>query len=115
LRKIVLYVLSFLLSLSLVSSSLALQVLEPEYQPKVIHPGDDVDLWIKVANDNYEDNTKIENLVVKVKPHYPFELKQVNPIKGKVIINELNPGEPYTCYFKLHVKKELNQEIIELM
>ncbi|AIJ04964.1 hypothetical protein JH146_0113 [Methanocaldococcus bathoardescens] len=104
-RKIVLYVLSFLLSLSLVSSSLALQVLEPEYQPKVIHPGDDVDLWIKVANDNYEDNTKIENLVVKVKPHYPFELKQVNPIKGKVIINELNPGEPYTCYFKLHVNE----------
>ncbi|WP_423793086.1 hypothetical protein ACPB8Q_02435 [Methanocaldococcus indicus] len=95
----------FLLTLIVISSTYALQILEPEYQPKVIHPGDDVDLWVKVVNDNYNDNQKVENLVVKIVPEYPFVLKQVNPIKGEVIIPQLYEGEPYTCYFKLHVNE----------
>ncbi|WP_456471553.1 COG1361 S-layer family protein [Methanocaldococcus sp.] len=97
-------ILSLLLILSL-SLSYALQVLEPEYHPKIIHPGDDVDLWVKVYNDNYNDNYRVENLVIKITPYYPFELKQVNPTKGEVIVNELNPGEDYTAYFKLHVNE----------
>ncbi len=83
------------------SSVGALQVDNPQYQPKVIHPGDDVDLWIKISNDNYDDEVK--NIVVEVTPHYPFELRQVNPVKGKATISHLNPGEADTVYFRLHV------------
>jgi len=78
-----------------------MQVDNPQYQPKVIHPGDDVDLWIKITNNNYDDEVK--DVVVEVTPHYPFELRQVNPVKGKAEISHLNPGEADTVYFKLHV------------
>jgi hypothetical protein len=91
----------FLLSLVFISSIYALQVDEIQYQPNIIHPGDDVDLWIKINNDNYDNEVK--NIVVEISPHYPFELKQVNPIKGKSTISHLNPGESDTVYFKLHV------------
>ncbi|XRO77539.1 COG1361 S-layer family protein [Methanocaldococcus sp. 10A] len=91
----------FLLSLIVVSSAYALQIGEIQHQPNVIHPGDDVDLWIKISNDNY--NNEVKNIVVKITPHYPFELKQVNPIKGVAKISQLNPGESNTVYFKLHV------------
>ncbi|CAB3288622.1 conserved protein of unknown function [Methanocaldococcus lauensis] len=100
LRKLLIGLLSMLIISTI---SYGLQIEEPEYQPKIIHPGDDVDLWIKIVNDNYEN--KVKNIVVEVTPHYPFELRQVNPTKGKVIINSLNPGEPYTAYFKLHVNE----------
>ncbi len=85
--------------------SYAIQIGEPEYNPKIIHPGDDVDLWVKIYNDNYDENNKVKNIVVSIKPHYPFELKQVNPVKGKVYIDSLNIGESYTAYFKLHVNE----------
>ncbi|ACV24064.1 COG1361 S-layer family protein [Methanocaldococcus fervens] len=84
-----------------ISSVSALQVDELQYQPNVIHPGDDVDVWIKVTNDNYDDEVK--DIVVEISPHYPFELRQVNPIKGKATISHLNPGEADTVHFKLHV------------
>ncbi|XRP96911.1 COG1361 S-layer family protein [Methanocaldococcus sp. 16A] len=79
----------------------AIQVDEIQYQPNIIHPGDDVDLWIKITNNNYDNEVK--NIVVEISPHYPFELKQVNPIKGRATISHLNPGESDTVYFKLHV------------
>ncbi|XRP97042.1 COG1361 S-layer family protein [Methanocaldococcus sp. 16A] len=91
----------FLLSLVFISSVYALQVDEIQYQPNIIHPGDDVDLWIKITNNNYDNEVK--NIVVEISPHYPFELKQVNPIKGRATISHLNPGESDTVYFKLHV------------
>ncbi len=83
------------------SSISAIQIDEIQYQPNIIHPGDDVDLWVKITNNNYDN--EVENVVVEITPHYPFELKQVNPIKGKAIISHLNPGESDTVYFKLHV------------
>jgi hypothetical protein len=91
----------FLISLIFISGVYALQVDNPQYQPNTIHPGDDVDLWIKITNDNYD--REVKNVVVEISPHYPFELRQVNPVKGKAIISHLNGGESDTVYFKLHV------------
>ncbi|WP_456371962.1 COG1361 S-layer family protein [Methanocaldococcus sp.] len=101
-RKLLIGLLSMLI-ISTISANYGLQIEEPIYQPHIIHPGDDVDLWIKIVNDDYQN--KVKNIVIKVSPHYPFELKQVNPIKGEVIIDSLNPGETYTAYFKLHVNE----------
>ena len=99
--KKLLVILIFLIWSILLYSAQAMQVDNPQYQPKVIHPGDDVDLWIKITNNNYDDEVK--DVVVEVTPHYPFELRQVNPVKGKAEISHLNPGEADTVYFKLHV------------
>ncbi|WP_244409420.1 COG1361 S-layer family protein [Methanocaldococcus jannaschii] len=96
-KKLLIILIGFIL----LSSISAIQIDAPQYQPNVIHPGDDVDLWIKINNDNYDNEVK--NIVVEVTPHYPFELRQVNPIKGKATISHLNPGESDTVYFKLHV------------
>ncbi len=87
--------------LLLISNAYALQIDEPQYKPLKIHPGDDVDLWFKVTNNDYSNEVK--NVRITVKPHYPFELKQVNPIKGTATISQLNGGESDTVYFKLHV------------
>ncbi|HIP17280.1 MAG TPA: hypothetical protein EYG76_03125 [Methanothermococcus okinawensis] len=87
----------------LINNIYALEVGELQYNPKVIHPGDDVDIWIKVTNDDYKNELK--NIKVSITPHYPFELKQVNPIKGEAIISHLNTGESDTVYFKLHVNE----------
>ncbi|ADG12773.1 conserved hypothetical protein [Methanocaldococcus infernus ME] len=97
------YLVAFLLLL--LPSALALQIFEPEYNPKVIHPGDDVDLWVKVYNDNYNDNYEIRNLIISIEPYYPFELKQVNPKKGVCVVDQLDSGESYVAYFKLHVNE----------
>ena len=93
--------LMILIGFVLLSSISAIQIDNPQYQPNIIHPGDDVDLWIKITNNNYDN--EIKNVVVEVSPHYPFELRQVNPVKGKAKIGHLNPGESDTVYFKLHV------------
>ena len=92
---------ALLLSLVIISGVYALQVDNPQYQPNTIHPGDDVDLWIKITNDNYD--REVKNVVVEISPHYPFELRQVNPVKGKATISHLSAGESDTVYFKLHV------------
>ena len=92
---------ALLLSLVIISGVYALQIDNPQYQPNIIHPGDDVDLWIKITNDNY--NKEVKNVVVEITPHYPFELRQVNPVKGKATISHLSVGESDTVYFKLHV------------
>ena len=89
-----------LLIFMVVASVEALSLGELQYYPQVIHPGDEVDLWIKVTNDEDEE---LKNIVISVTPHYPFELKQVNPKKGVAIIHHLNPGESDIVYFKLHV------------
>ncbi|WP_156769990.1 COG1361 S-layer family protein [Methanocaldococcus sp. FS406-22] len=86
-----------------ISSVGAIQIGELEYQPNIVHPGDDVDIWIKITNDNY--NNELKNIVVEITPHYPFELKQVNPVKGKAYISHLNVGESDTVHFKLHVNE----------
>jgi len=86
---------------SILLSVNALQIDNPQYQPLTIHPGDDVDVWFKITNDNYDN--EIRDITVKITPHYPFELKQVNPDIGEATISHLNTGESDTVYFKLHV------------
>ncbi|MBW9220402.1 hypothetical protein KKP89_03150, partial [Methanothermococcus sp. SCGC AD-155-N22] len=49
----------------------ALSLGELQYSPEVIYPGDDVDLWIKITNNDEKD---LKNIEVSIKPHYPFEL-----------------------------------------
>ena len=78
----------------------ALSLGELQYSPEVIRPGDDVDLWIKVTNNDEKD---LKNIKISIKPHYPFELRQVNPKKGTAVIHHLNPGESDIAYFKLHI------------
>ena len=80
----------------------ALSLGELQYSPQVIHPGDDVDLWIKVTNNDDKD---LKNIEISIKPHYPFELKQVNPKKGTATIHHLNPGESDVVYLKLHINE----------
>ncbi|WP_326830419.1 COG1361 S-layer family protein [Methanofervidicoccus abyssi] len=94
---------TLLILIMVVTSVKALSLGELQYSPEVIHPGDDVDLWIKVTNDNYDEDLK--NIEISIKPHYPFELKQVNPIKGVATIHHLNPGESDVVHFKLHVNE----------
>jgi len=89
-----------LIGFLLLYSVSAIYVDNPQYQPNIIHPGDDVDLWIKVTNN---EDSEIKNIVVEISPHYPFELRQVNPVKGKATISHLNSGESDIVYFKLHV------------
>ncbi|EHP88532.1 COG1361 S-layer family protein [Methanotorris formicicus] len=78
----------------------ALQIDNPQYEPLKIHPGDDVNLWFKITNNKGEG---VNDIVVEITPHYPFELRQVNPTIGKATISHLNEGESDTVYFKLHV------------
>ncbi len=97
----------------LLSPIKALQINNPQYRvdtlvpnetsPNIIHPGDDVDLWLKITNNNYDKEVK--NLKITIKPHYPFEIRQVNPIKGTATISHLNIGESDIAYFKLHVNE----------
>ncbi|AEH06656.1 COG1361 S-layer family protein [Methanothermococcus okinawensis] len=75
-----------------------------EKSPNIIHPGDDVDLWFKITNNKY--NKEVKDVRVSITPHYPFEIKQVNPIKGTATISHLNIGESDTTYFKLHVNED---------
>ncbi|MBA2852807.1 hypothetical protein HNP89_000744 [Methanococcus maripaludis] len=89
----------------LVSAVSALEIDEPQYNPNVIHPGDDVDVWIDVANDEGSDEI-IEDLRISVESNYPFEVKQVNPTKGVYEISQLNEGESDTAYFKLHINDD---------
>jgi hypothetical protein len=88
----------------LISSAHALQVNEPQYEPLKIHPGDDVDLWFKITNDDY--NKEVKDIKITITPHYPFEIKQVNPTKGVATLSHLNSGESDTTYFKLHVNED---------
>ncbi|ABO34887.1 conserved hypothetical protein [Methanococcus maripaludis C5] len=83
----------------------ALEIDEPQYNPNVIHPGDDVDVWIDVANDEGSDET-IEDLRITVTSKYPFEVKQVNPTKGVYTISSLSEGGSDTAYFKLHINED---------
>ncbi|ABR55562.1 conserved hypothetical protein [Methanococcus vannielii SB] len=83
----------------------ALEINEPQFNPNIIHPGDDVDVWIKLTN-NERSGESIENLRVTVNSKYPFELKQVNPKKGVYEISHLNEGESDTAYFKLHISND---------
>ena len=87
-----------------VNSTYAVQMGELQYNPSTIHPGDDVDLWLKIVNDN--DDNNIKDVKVSISPHYPFEIKQVNPTKGTANIPHLNIGESDTTYFKLHANEE---------
>jgi hypothetical protein len=87
-----------------VNSTYAVQMGELQYNPSTIHPGDDVDLWLKIVNDN--DDNNIKDIKVSISPHYPFEIKQVNPTKGTANIPHLNIGESDTTYFKLHANEE---------
>lgn len=98
---------------TLIASSYALTVDDPQYEidnaeigetnPNVIHPGDDVNVWIKITNDNYDKQLK--DITVEISPHYPFELKQVNPEIGVAEISHLNEGEGDIVYFKIHVSE----------
>jgi hypothetical protein len=88
----------------LISNAYALQVDEPQYKPLKIHPGDDVDVWFKITNDDYDKEVK--NIKITITPHYPFEIKQVNPTKGTATISHLNTGESDITYFKLHVDED---------
>ena len=54
----------------------ALEIDEPQYNPTVIHPGDDVDVWIDVANDEGSDEI-IEDLRISVESNYPFEINRI--------------------------------------
>ncbi|WP_292460016.1 COG1361 S-layer family protein [Methanothermococcus sp.] len=102
-KYIAITVFSSILISSVISGVYALQVDNPQYKPLNIHPGDDVDLWFKITNNNYNNNVK--NIRITITPHYPFEIKQVNSIKGTYTISHLNPGESDTAYFKLHVNE----------
>ncbi len=84
------------------SSNYGSELGELQHKPEIIHPGDDVDVWIKFTNP--KDNP-IKNIEISIKPHYPFEIKQVNPIKGVSKISHLNEGESDIAYFKLHVNE----------
>ncbi len=92
----------FIIGLSLILSVNALKIDEPQYQPLKIHPGDDVDMWFKITNNEGNDK-EVKNIRVSISPHYPFEIKQVNPTKGTATISHLNEGESDVVYFKLHV------------
>ncbi len=98
------FIVCLLMVIVTISSAYALQMDEPQYNPNIIHPGDDVDLWFKITNDDY--NNEVRDVRVSIKSHYPFELKQVNPTKGVATITHLNAGESDTVYFKLHVNEE---------
>ncbi|MBA2862037.1 COG1361 S-layer family protein [Methanococcus maripaludis] len=92
--------------LSIITTAVsALEIDEPQYNPTVIHPGDDVDVWIDVTNDEGSDE-KIEDLRITVDSKYPFEIKQVNPTKGVYTISTLAEGESDTAYFKLHINED---------
>lgn len=88
----------------------ALQIDNPQYRvdhpypnelyPQIIHPGDDVDVWFKITNNN---NHEVKNIEVELYPKYPFVAKQVNPTKNTYKISHLNEGESDIVHFKLHV------------
>ena len=91
------------IAICLINNIYALEVGELQYNPQVIHPGDDVDIWIKVTNNDYKN--ELRNVKISIKPHYPFELKQVNPTKGEAKIPHLYIGDSDMVYFKLHVNE----------
>jgi hypothetical protein len=98
----------------LLSPISAIKIDDPQYRvdrlvpnetsPNIIHPGDDVDIWLKITNDDYDKEVK--DIKITITPHYPFEIKQVNPIKGEATISHLNNGESDIAYFKLHVDED---------
>jgi len=98
----------------LLSPISAIKIDDPQYRvdrlipnetsPNIIYPGDDVDIWLKITNNNYDKEVK--DVKITITPHYPFEIKQVNPIKGEATISHLNTGESDTTYFKLHVNED---------
>ncbi|MBP2171937.1 COG1361 S-layer family protein [Methanococcus voltae] len=102
---------SLMILLLSINPSSALQVDNPQYtvdtntfntsNPKIIHPGDDVDIWIKITNDNTDKELK--NIEVELTPKYPFETKQVNSVIGKATLSHLNEGESDVVHFKVHV------------
>jgi len=102
-----------LLAMILISNVYGLAIDSPQYRvdnpvpdeksPNIIHPGDDVSVWFKITNNNYDKELK--DIKVIIKPHYPYELRQVNPTKGIATISHLNGGESDTVYFKLHVNE----------
>ena len=98
----------------LLSPISAIKIDDPQYRvdrlipnetsPNIIYPGDDVDIWLKITNNNYDKEVK--DVKITITPHYPFEIKQVNPTKGTATISHLNTGESDTTYFKLHVNED---------
>ncbi len=100
--------------LLLITPIFAIKIDNPQYRvdrlipnetsPNIIHPGDDVDIWLKITNDNYDKEVK--DIKITITPHYPFEIKQINPTKGTATISHLNIGESDTAYFKLHVDED---------
>ncbi len=106
-KYVILGILLIIFSLNCVYS---LKVDNPQYQvdkispnevyPQIIHPGDNVDVWFKITNDN--DNP-VKNIKITISPYYPFEIKQVSTIKGTYEISHLNTGESDNAYFKLYV------------
>ncbi|ABR56913.1 COG1361 S-layer family protein [Methanococcus aeolicus] len=104
---VVLGVISLILLIMPVS---AMQIDSPQYRvdkltpdetyPQIIHPGDTVDIWFKITND---DDDNVKDVKITVSPNYPFELKQVNPIEGTAEISHLNGGESDNAYFKFHI------------
>ncbi|ABR55453.1 conserved hypothetical protein [Methanococcus vannielii SB] len=103
-----------LLLITIITNSFALAIDNPQYaidnaklgdtNPQIIHPGDYVNIWIKITNDDYDKQLK--DIRVEINPHYPFELKQVNPKIGTAEISHLNEGESDIVYFKLYVKED---------
>ncbi|MCS3900738.1 COG1361 S-layer family protein [Methanococcus voltae] len=92
------------LLLLIVNSCFGLAIEEPETTPKIIHPGDDVDIWFKLNNNEViGDNERVEDVYVEITPSYPFELLQVNPSKGKITYNYLEDGVSKDLHFKFHV------------
>ena len=85
-----------LIGFLLLYSVSAIYVDNPQYQPNIIHPGDDVDLWIKINNDNY-DNVAIAGIEYYKYLKYNvggdfyyssydgFNVKQFSPYKNHTI------------------------------
>ncbi|MCS3901383.1 COG1361 S-layer family protein [Methanococcus voltae] len=106
-----LLLLMILLLLLFMNSTSAIQMDNPQYTvdmsrlntsaPTIIHPGDDVDIWIKITND--DTDKELKNIEVELSPKYPFETKQVNSIIGTATLSHLNEGESDIVHFKVHV------------
>ncbi|MBP2144041.1 hypothetical protein J2127_001210 [Methanococcus voltae] len=96
--------LGLILTLTAISGVSALQIDDPQYNPSVIKPGDDADIWIKFTNDEGNDRI-VKNLIVELEDGYPIEIKQTNPTKGIYTISNLNKGESDLAHFKINIDK----------